>query len=506
MALRARDIFFSIILICYSSTGVAQGIDRHFEDAIDNLARQIDATLNAQASQTSSLRVAIWPFEETDIPVSKALADELNARLLNRLLEAKRQNVVFVARRELKELVSDIHNRAPWNETRNNPVAALMQSTADVDILIIGAMRLHHQSIHLRYEIVRQNGELIAALRPEQIQLDTDDVAGVNQIHPLDTAIETAGEALFAQALGIRSIRLAGIYFQDSGLQPPFGRYLEEQISTSLQIAVNDELTGRTLEVSRTDLSEKALKNVIGSDVTSDALWMANSTGRTLEQDKGAYILHGSYWDFGTTVEVRFEIRDQNRKAASWRGRIRKESVGQINLHPDTYSDTHNFKEDKTQRTRSLGPIALRLTTARGHNPVYTVGEKLNLLLRIDQPGWLYCFYEQANGEIIQILPNPISLRRHPSARLEGNIIYAIPSRSLFPFNLRIVPPVGYEYIRCFAANRDISEALPPALRGRTEGPLPSGLAKRINELFDALTNVSITEQSLSITIVDQKD
>lgn len=493
MAVKFR-LFY--LVLAFTSAFIAQAThaENRYHRAVSMFADGIAEELNRAADSTTPLRVAIWPFEAESIPVSTALADEINARLLGQLIPLVSNNVTFVARRELSVLIADIQSRDAWRDTAGNPVAQLLQSTGDVDILIIGAIRLDGQSIHLRYDLVRRDGTLIAALAPHRIVLSKDTIAGAGNLHTLESAMDIASRELFAQAPGLHELHLGGVYFQDSGLQPAFGRFLEEQITTSLQRAVKNELTGQSLSVTDTRLSEKITSN----DDGTTPVWPAASWETTPEKS-AAYELRGSYWDFGSTIEIRFQLSDPMHQQASWRGRIRKENVGNIEFRPPQTAPATTIKQ-----RRPIGPIALSMTTARGANPIYRLGDRLHLLLRMNRPGWVYCFYEQSDGRTVQILPNPISLRSLASPRLDGDTVYAVPGRTLFPFNLVFIAPPGYERVRCFAADRDIENALPTALNGRNEGFIPAHLAASLSEIFGGISGAAITEQSVAITVIKE--
>lgn len=141
-------------------------------------------------------------------------------------------------------------------------------------------------------------------------------------------------------------------------------------------------------------------------------------------------------------------------------------------------------------------PIVLRLSSARGHQPTYQIGEKLDLLIELNRDAWLYCFYLQGDGRLIKFFPNV----HHRVAWLAGGRKHRIPGE-IYPFELNITEPPGKESLTCFAANRNITSELPKELQGTEMSPLPLGTAKQLAEIFRNIPDAAVTETSMIITV-----
>ncbi|GAB6052789.1 hypothetical protein JCM17960_16090 [Magnetospira thiophila] len=128
----------------------------------------------------------------------------------------------------------------------------------------------------------------------------------------------------------------------------------------------------------------------------------------------------------------------------------------------------------------------LHLSSPRGATPVYHFGERLDLRLVLANDAWVYCFYHQADGTTLQLLPNS----HFPKARLFGGRSYDLPGADLFPFDLQVAPPAGEEQVICYAADRDITAELSPALQ---EG--------HFEALPDSLTQSKISTARLRLTV-----
>ena len=149
-----------------------------------------------------------------------------------------------------------------------------------------------------------------------------------------------------------------------------------------------------------------------------------------------------------------------------------------------------------------LGPINLTLTTSHGDDPVYKVGEKLELVIRTNKEAWLYCYYRQANGETLQIFPNPYYYKDFDEPRIKGGVVYVIPGEGLFPFALEVKEPAGIEIAKCFVVNRDITAQLPKELGGHSLEVIDPDLVGKLSTIFRELAGTAISEGSVVITVI----
>lgn len=138
-------------------------------------------------------------------------------------------------------------------------------------------------------------------------------------------------------------------------------------------------------------------------------------------------------------------------------------------------------------------PLSLRLSTAHGDIPAFTIGETFDLTVELSRDAWLYCYYRQVDGTVIKFFPNP----HHEDAWLKGGRVHRIPG-AIYPFDLAFAEPPGNELLTCFAADRDVRPDLPAALRDPDLGILPPGVDSRLPELFKDLAKA---HASLPITV-----
>ena len=148
-------------------------------------------------------------------------------------------------------------------------------------------------------------------------------------------------------------------------------------------------------------------------------------------------------------------------------------------------------------KTEVQKKLALTLTSERGENPVYRFGDELKFSLSLTQDAWVNCFYYQADGNVIQIFPNP-HIR---VGRLEGGKRYEIPSADTFPFKLQMSEPAGSETIVCFATKEDLTAKLPGSVKGDYVKPLPSAIAADLPRIFQALGSDTLAIADLPMTV-----
>jgi hypothetical protein len=141
-------------------------------------------------------------------------------------------------------------------------------------------------------------------------------------------------------------------------------------------------------------------------------------------------------------------------------------------------------------------PIGLRLSTDRGRQPTYQIGEKLNLLIELERDAWLYCFYRQVDGRLFKFFPNV----HHRVAWLAGGRTHRVPGE-IYPFELNITEPPGKESLTCFASDRNVTSDLPGELRDPDLSPVSSETAKRLGEIFKSLPDTAVTKADMTITV-----
>jgi hypothetical protein len=429
-------------------------------------------------------RLAVWPFEADAIPVAKPAADDVTEALTRALLVKAGGRYDVIARDSLRSLIADLERTGVWDESGGAPVATLLKSAGDIDILLEGRLAIQDGSVTVRYRALSRDGIVLAQTAPRAIALDAARASLTAGTLGLDQAATAAARVLADQAPDMSELRLGGIRFEASGEQPPFGLYLQERMATALANAYASPLSDRRLKIAAAEMESERLGRLDGSAVATRDLGKA-----ALLPARGIYLLTGTYWVFPDGIELRLSLSDRERRTAGWTGRLRNDSTGTLALRPG--SDLAALRDRD-----GLGPLAFEVTSGRGRDPAYRIGEKLTLVLRSDRDAWLRCFYRQADRRWVKIFPNAYQR----SARLAAGRALTVPG-SGHPFDLTVAGPVGTELVKCFAATRDLDADLPPELRadGRI---LEAGWDQSLLAAFQRLTDAGLSEASLVINVV----
>lgn len=146
-------------------------------------------------------------------------------------------------------------------------------------------------------------------------------------------------------------------------------------------------------------------------------------------------------------------------------------------------------------------PFTLEILSDRGARPVYHFGEQLPLKLRLGQSGWVYCFYRQADGQVLQIYPNPQVSQRISAEAFSAGVVHTLTQADGRAFEVRIGPPAGQEVVLCLATSRNVTADLPKEMQGQVLSPLPVEYGQSVSEIFDRLSNVSVAKAELVVTI-----
>ncbi len=444
-------------------------MELHAKDLSDQLA----------SAGGKARKIAIWPYAPDErLPISHDRARFLNDRLEHALQSLSKGKLDFRGRRELRTVIREL---AESGEGLDDPIA-VVRAHAAADILIIGRISIIGERLMSNFKAVAlrdgRTGSILATSRTRELPL-----APGGQRVELAQFVAHAATALAAGTPDLAELHQAGIQFQDSGQQPPFGGYMERMLSA--EIVETFRRNGRRIIVKRAELSRQRLGDMRGEPVDSKKLKPKNFDPRA-----GVYVLSGTYWDMGGGVDLEVRLSDARGAPVSYRGGIVKSSIGPgLALRPDT---DLAFLRKNTLR----GPVRLELTSARGKDPVYRVDEKLDLLIRVSRAAWLYCFYLQSSGELLKIYPNGFA---KPAALAAGRL-HTIPGR-IFPFEFTLTEPAGVDLVKCFASPRDVINDLPAPLRSPEVTPLPTGTAQRLRDVFARVGGAQISEASLVITV-----
>lgn len=136
-------------------------------------------------------------------------------------------------------------------------------------------------------------------------------------------------------------------------------------------------------------------------------------------------------------------------------------------------------------------PFRMNLTSDRGGNPTYKVGEFLNMKMSLNTLGFAYCFYEDIGKNTARIFPN----RFYRDSMLTGNFQVPLPTGG---FKIKFDRP-GRERVACIGSDREL--VIPSGLAGSKDlSPLPIRSVDEVIGQFRKLNPV-MTTNFVEITV-----
>jgi hypothetical protein len=454
-----------------------KGWDKFVEKSLWTIKKLSDKK-NPPPVKSNHRKIAVWPFWKDELRISKDFARSVSESVLAELVRGTIPFNQFIARDELTKLTQDIDD---FNSLRNSAekINKLMRN-AGADAIITAQIRpVNSKNLGISYKAVEVGtGVILAQTRYHALVYDFD----VDKTLTIDDAIK-ASAAYFSKALGsIQTVRPQGMHYQDTGVQTTFGRWFAKRFTGEIVRTAGGK--GNSIEIADAILKETKVRRrgLRLSERTVDSIMT--------EKPTGDYVFSGEYWDLGKTIDLQISMTGGDGTRKSWQGNVRRKSVPkELSLKP---------KKDFTaaRKNDGVGPIALSLSSSRGKNPVFRLGQKMVLFIETSRDSYLYCFYRQANGKVMKIFPN----RHHKSARIVGSTLRSIPGKSM-KFDWVIEPPLGAELVKCYAFDRNVSADLPKAIRDLDFQTLPYRSLDGITRAFRQIKNAAIAENSMVVNV-----
>jgi hypothetical protein len=142
-------------------------------------------------------------------------------------------------------------------------------------------------------------------------------------------------------------------------------------------------------------------------------------------------------------------------------------------------------------------PVHAILSTTRGPRPSYRTGESMTLQVQPTQDAFVYCYYQDAEGEIARIFPN----RFQPDPFLHAQQLIEIPPSAPGSFAIRFDKPGAQEAVSCLASDREVGLRLPDALKTKDLEPLPVHGLDDIANTFRTIPGARVDEARLNIEV-----
>jgi Domain of unknown function (DUF4384) len=453
-------------------------------DALDQvIAKAVADTLGPAPCASASRRtMALWVFDEDKVPVAAATAKRLHEELLSRLLAARPKCIDVLDGPALGAIITYLDKNGSLEKNGGSLLQTLNETHQNVDLIAFPSLYNQAGKTVLAVSVVERASGKTLALPPSVIvpekylrQDPADDATG------LDAAIGAAAKYFADTVPDLSEVRPLGVFFEDSGAQPPAGRYLMDHLVSDLAKDVANVLTGKTLRIRGLSIEPAA-----AADGTIDAQQLEPG------KESAAYDLSGRYWIRGSAVDVRWSIRRGDGATFAWRGKIRISEFKDLELRP--------VNQATTLHPLTKGSFAFQLTSPKGTAPIYRPGDELTLFLRLGEEASVYCFYVDSKGGITTALPNRFAGAQ--ANRFKAKTLYRLPDAARDPFKFVFTSDTaGEELVVCFASTRDVRADLPNELFPDRVAPVPFLTLVQLRDLFAKLNDTKVSEASVTVTV-----
>jgi hypothetical protein len=122
-------------------------------------------------------------------------------------------------------------------------------------------------------------------------------------------------------------------------------------------------------------------------------------------------------------------------------------------------------------------------------------GENFSVMVKTEQDAYLYCYYEDENGEIIRLLPN----RFKSKAYLNSSESLILPGD--LPFDMAASKQGVSERIGCFSSDVDILKNLPSKVVGIDFQALPVKSFDEVKETYLKMKQADISDSIFDIRV-----
>ena len=463
------------------------------DDALNQLATALAAGVAEHFSAETCAAppsLGIWPFDKTQTPLGETAVDGLYDELVAALVARAPPCVSIMDGAGIGAVLGYLHRTGALAEAGGNPVVALEAANRAVDIVVLPKLSVQAGKVLLSLKAVqRDSGETLVQTEALALPASRTDVFLSDTARDVETSVSAAVRYLADQAHDMSRLVPAGVFYQDTGTQPDFARYFQERIVAGLVDAMSNVISGHALSVLKPEFD---LSADLGEKLSPRDL---DPLSRIAERDgaQGLYQLRGTYWVLGEVVDMTVTLQAADGRTHIWQGRLNARELGGMALQPGNAAVDQEAND---------GSFAMIMTSPRGENPVYHPGEELTVYFRTDRRAWLYCFYIDSSGEVIEVLPNAFQKDFAQGHMLSPFVLHALPDPRRDPFTFRIdESSLGEERLKCLATSRNVTDDLPTVLQGLGFDAIPAATAVEIDEIFDAIPNVELARASVTVTI-----
>jgi hypothetical protein len=274
---------------------------------------------------------------------------------------------------------------------------------------------------------------VVAALATALLALSLSNAAMAEGLGPgLPAELDKASAAAYQPTL----LTAFGTFtFADTGLPTPFSRYLEDGLKTAMPKTSRLRLFNKSVA----SAMDPAFREMYGDFIKNNSV---------------DALLSGKYYSEGGQVRARLELTDLSTMVLIGTLDL---VVPKSSIPADVAVDVSPTAAAIAQSIGSLDPgsgkggLKVSVSTERGAGAVYREGERMVVLVTVNESAWIKVYHVDATGVVRLILPNAFS---GPGARkIKAGEEVRIPGPS-DAFAFEMTPPFGAEFIKVVASTR----------------------------------------------------
>jgi hypothetical protein len=495
-------IFAMLLQPCWTGTAAADDLARAGRELVKALSG------HASCEGGATVSVGIWPFDEAELPVGPASAYRIYAAVLAELIGAAPACARFLDGDGVNANIAYLNRVGAFREAGRKPLDVIGDNLRNVDYTVAGALFEQAGKVFATFKLIdSRQGSTLAATPPIAVPGEFVDAACGDGAIPVEAALDRIAAELTDRAPSMRNLVVEGGYYANTHARTEFGRYLESLLASRIAQAYENVITERRLVVHVLDERAGAgLLRVRGLDVLPRQLdprvyEVAQPEAPAAAEEEDTYLLSFRYWVCGERAKLHVTARNRAGNIVGWIGNIRLDRLPErLELEPPTPAERNYWGPD--------GAFTFDMTSQRGLNPAYRPGEVFEVLFRLERDAWLYCFYTDAAGDTIQVLPNPLYRQRKGANFFAGGSLHLFPDGARTPVADPVVLRInastrGIEIFQCIATSRDVTADLPETLRGSTLLPLPATHAARLTEIFEAVGDKAMSTARMTVTVME---
>lgn len=456
-------------------------------DPLDQIVRELfqksfDQTFCASAKQVS---LGLWTISEDKSPIGPSATKRIYEEILSRLLRSRPKCVDVIDSAGIGIIIDHLHKSGALNQSGGNVLAALSEAHQNVDMIVFPDLYAQSGKILLTLRIVeRVSAKTRALTSPLPLPKQLADDASSDTALSLDSAVKAAANQLIQSAPELEEIQAGGIFFEATDAQPAAGRFIQEQLFGALIDRGTNTLTKKVIRV----------RGIAIEPVDQDAVQASELDSQAVARNSNAYDLSGRYWIRADALYLRISLTRPDGVTVGWSGKIRLSDLKGMELRPKNPASLG--------QPLPKGAYTFQVTSAKGVAPTYKAGDELQLMIRVGQEAWVYCFYIDSKEQVLPIFPAPAKMTGTRSNKLEANRLIRLPDRNdtfRFRFN---ADTLGEELVSCYAANRDVRPNLPASLFPDELSPVAFLTLDRLRQTFRDIKNAQIAESLVTITVM----